>query len=187
MSVLEPLDSIFHPDSYGYRPGRNVDMALSRVCEYMLGGFAWVVDADILDCFENIPHDLLIKVMESVIHDHDLIRLIIRWLSAGNAMKKKLTFARGIPQGAVLSPFLCNLYLSQWDYEISARGIGFVRYADDLLVFGRTEAEARTACLYSAEALSRLWLELNPEKTQVVPCGSHVVFLGQRLPDLYIP
>lgn len=68
---------------------------------------------------------------------------------------------------------------------MSARGFPFVRFADDFLVFARTEAEAHKACRHTAEVLSRLWLDLNPEKTQIVPCGSHVVFLGQRLPDYY--
>lgn len=186
ISVLTPIgERIFHPDSFGYRQERSVEMALTKVWKYLLNGFVWLVDADIQDCFDNIPHDLMIRVLKSITADRDLVRLITRWLKAGNIMKDTSPYNKGIPQGAVLSPFLCNLYLSQWDYEMSARGLYFVRYADDFLVFARSETEARTACLHTSEILNRLWLELNPEKTQLVPCGPHVKFLGKRLPEFY--
>ena len=113
LTVIEPIgEKIFHHDSFGYRPGRTIDMVLSRVREYMLCGLSWVVDADIKSYFDNISHKPLIKILKSLITDREMVALIKRWLDAGTAKRGFLSAPRGIPQGAVLSPFLCNVYLT---------------------------------------------------------------------------
>ena len=185
LNVIEPIgEKVFHPDSFGYRPGRSVEMALRRVREYMMCGMTWVVDADIEACFDNIPHKPLIKALKSLISDGKVVALTKRWLDAGTVRRGFLSKAKGIPQGAVLSPFLCNAYLTRWDNDMAGMNLPFVRFADDFLVFARSRGDAVEAHAYIEKSLGRLELTLNAEKTNVVRCGPHVKFLGRRLPRI---
>jgi RNA-directed DNA polymerase len=185
LTVLTPFgEKMFHPDSFGYRFGHTVEMAFSKVREYMLCGLTWVVDADIESFFDNIPHKPLIKVLKSLIPDREMVALIHRWLAAGTARKGFLCTPTGIPQGAVISPFLCNVYLTSWDNDMAARSLPFVRFADDFLVFSRSRTDAEKAHSYVAKSLKRLGLALNSKKTRVVKCGPNVQFLGRKLPKI---
>lgn len=186
LSVLEPIfESFFHYDSFGYRPGRSIQMALSRVMDYVFGGMTWIVDADILECFDNVSHDLLIRILNSFIPDHCLIQLIKRWIDAGNIVSGEKSRKKGLPQGAVLSPFLCNVYLSWWDYKMHAKGFPFVRFADDFLAFAISEHEAERVCFYAGKTLNDIGLQLHPKKTAVVPFSHDIHFLGQRIINFY--
>ena len=95
-----------------------------------------------------------------------------------------LSAPKGIPQGAVLSPFLCNVYLTSWDNDMSAKNLPFVRSADDFLVFAKCRANAIKAYTYVGKSLKRLGLMLNEQKTRTVQCGPNVHFLGRKLPKL---
>ena len=188
LNVVEPLgERFFHHDSFGYRPGRTIDMALSRVREYMLCGLMWVIDADIKSYFDNIPHKSLIRILQNLIPDKELICLIRRWLDVGAVRRGFLSTAKGIPQGAVLSPFLCNVYLTSWDNEMSARNLPFVRFADDFLVLTASRKEAEHAYAHVEKTLNRMGLELNKKKTRIAPCGPGVKFLGRKLPKFRRP
>lgn len=185
LSVIEPLgEKFFHHDSFGSRPGRNTDMALSRTREYMLCGLTWVVDADIEACFDNISHKPLIRILQKLISDKELISLICRWLDVGAVRRGFLSCARGIPQGSVLSSFLCNVYLTSWDNEMAARNYPFVRYVDDFLVFAKSRDQAVQAHEHVGKILNRLGLRLNSEKTCVTSCSPKVKFLGRKLPNM---
>lgn len=185
LSVIEPIgESFFHQDSYGYRPGRTIDMAISRAREYVLCGMEWVVDADILKYFDNIPHKPMVKLLKQHIPDRDLVNLIVRFLSSGTVRRGFLSSTKGIPQGAVLSPFLCNLYLTEWDRDMASRNLPFVRFADDFLVFAKDRPSAVNAHAYVEKSLARLNLKLNERKTRVARCGPKVKFLGKKLPRL---
>ena len=185
LTVIEPFgEKIFHHDSFGYRPGRTIDMALSRVKEYMLCGMLWVVDADIQSYFDNIPHKPLIKTLKSIITDRKIIALIIRWLDIGTAKRGFLAAPKGIPQGAVLSPLLCNIYLTKWDNAMVTKNLPFVRFADDFLVFAESKVNAIKAHAYVSKSLKRLGLMLNKQKTRVARCGPNIRFLGRKLPKL---
>lgn len=183
LTVLEPLgEKRFHPASFAYRPGRNVEMAVAKAREYVLCGMEWVVDADIKKYFDNISHHLLLKKLKQWSGDRKLVALIKRWLDAGTPRKGFWDRARGIPQGAILSPFLCNIYLNDFDYEITDNNFPLVRFADDFVVFAKTEKDAHQAHGYVSKCLKRIHLELHPEKTRVVPCSPKVKFLGKKLP-----
>ncbi|MDM8523750.1 reverse transcriptase domain-containing protein [Desulfococcaceae bacterium HSG8] len=185
LNVIEDMgERFFHHDSFGYRPGRTIDMALARVRECMLCGLKWVIDADIEACFDNIPHKPLIRIMQSLISDKELVSLIRRWLDVGAVRRGFLATAKGIPQGSVLSPFLCNVYMTSWDNEMAARNLPFVRFADDFLVFSASREDAEKAYSCVDKALKRLGLSLNGKKTRIAPCGPGVRFLGKKLPKL---
>ena len=128
--VLEPrAEKIFHPDSYAYRPGRSVAMALARVRERVRVGQSWLVDADIRTFFDSIPHRELIRVLKRFLRDTSALDLIEKWLVQGAHHTSLLRSRRGISQGAVLSPLFCNLYLNRFDKALSCKNIPFVRFA----------------------------------------------------------
>jgi len=185
LSVITPLgEAVFHENSFGYRRGRNIDMALSKCREFMLCGTQWVVDADIKGFFDNIPHGPLMKKVKALIKDADVCTLIRKWLDSGTHRRGFLSRAKGIPQGSVLSPFLCNLYLNDFDRELSAKNLPFVRFADDFLVFAKTKTDADKARVFVEKCLSRLELELNTQKTRVATAGPGIIFLGKKLPKM---
>ncbi len=183
LSVLEPLgEALFHNDSFGYRPARNTEMAHRRACERIGCGLPWLVDADIRSFFDNIPHRALRKVVRRAVPDRELVALVEAWLAEGPSALGFLGPRRGIAQGAVISPFLCNLYLHEFDAAVAAKSIPFVRFADDFLLFAPDQARARAALKFVERQLQSLGLELHPDKTRVALSHPDVVFLGHKLP-----
>ena len=142
--VIEP---IFEADmlecSFGFRPGRSAHDALQVVVDESWRGRRWVAESDIADCFEAIPHEALMSAIEERIVDRHILKLLRAMLRAGvlenGSVKRSAT---GTPQGGVISPVLCNVYLHRLDRQWARRGTGVLcRYADDLLVMCRTEQE----------------------------------------------
>lgn len=173
--VLEPVvEPIFHPDSYGYRPGRSAIQAVG-VARKRCWAADWVIDLDIKGFFDSIPHEL---VERAVARHTDLpwIRLYVgRWLRAPLQRPDGTREARtkGTPQGGVISPLLANLFL-HYGFDVWMRrqypAIQFERYADDVLVHCRSEVEARTVLAAIRDRLAACGLELHPTKTRIVYC-----------------
>lgn len=183
LSVLEPIgEQLFHNDSYGYRPRRNVEMAHRRACERIQCGLPWLVDADIAKFFDNIPHRPLQKTLKQYIPDRDLLALIDLWLAEGASSLSFLGTRRGVAQGAVISPMLCNFYLHELDVALAGKNIPFVRFADDFLLFAPDERRANEALKFVDQKLKTMGLELHPEKTQVTRSHRRLIFLGLPLP-----
>ena len=183
--VLEPkAEQMFHDSSFAYRPKRGVEQALHKAREHIRCGRDWLVDADIENFFDSIPQALLLKKLKSFVDDAKAMQLITAWLTQGAHHKSLLGKRRGIPQGAVLSPLMCNLYLNDFDQALSHANIPFVRFADDFLLFTDSQQDALAAKQYAKNQLDKLELNLHPVKTSVVQSGPHVIFLGQKLPCL---
>jgi len=181
--VLAPMaESLFYSESYAYRRGRSVDMAVSKAREQVLCGLEWLVDADIKGFFDEIPHRKLRPLLREFIDDRELLALIDRWLETGYSQSSFFGWRRGISQGAILSPLFCNLYLHQMDGLWHKKNIPFVRFADDFLLFCPTEKEAQRALEYTRKQLDGLGLTLHPKKTRLVRSSAKVRFLGKRLP-----
>ena len=173
--VLEPLvEPSFHPDSYGYRPGRSaldaVEVARRRCWET-----DWVIDLDIKAFFDSLDHAL---VERAVAHHTDLpwVRLYIaRWLRAPVQRPDGTLEPRtkGTPQGGVASPLLANLFLHDafdaW-MQREYPGIRFERYADDVLVHCASEPEAQAVLAAIRGRFAQVGLELHPVKTRIVYC-----------------
>ena len=170
----EKLEPIFHPDSYGYRPGRSAHDALA-VARKRCWEQDWVLDLDIRAFFDSVPHDLLLK---AVAHHTDLrwvLLYIERWLKAPMQMPDGTLLARekGTPQGSPISPLLANLFMQYAFDRWMTRdhpGCPFERYADDIVVHCDTEEQARELRAAIAERLGALGLELHPDKTKIVFC-----------------
>jgi RNA-directed DNA polymerase len=174
MLLEEKLEPIFHPDSYGYRPGRSAHDALA-VTRRRCWKQAWVLDLDIRAFFDSVPHDLLLKAVAHHTRERWVLLYIERWLKAPMQMPDGTLVARerGTPQGSPISPLLANVFMTYAFDMWMARehpGTPFERYADDIVVHCDTETQARRLWVEIAKRLKTVGLELHPEKTKVVYC-----------------
>jgi RNA-directed DNA polymerase len=181
VSVIEPiLDHQFHERSFGFRHGRGAHDALRIVEQKLQEGYVYVVDADLKGYFDTIPKEGLMRLLKEHISDTRLLHLIQSFLDQKIMEElREWTPIAGVPQGAVLSPVLSNLYLNPLDHRMADRGFEMVRYADDFVVLCRSESEA-----VSVLALIRDWVEaagltLHPTKTRIVDSRTEsFAFLG---------
>lgn len=183
LMVLEPLaEAFFHPASFGYRPLCTIDMALARLRESVRQGYIWLGDTDIMSCFDTIPQKPVLRLVQLLCDDPILCDLIALWFDTLPVRFRLYGNGIGLPQGLVISPLLCNLYLHDLDMDLEEAGIPFVRYADNLMVMARDEAGAYAALEFAAQSIASLSLELNLEQTAVLKSRSSHRFLGKRLP-----
>lgn len=171
--VLEPIwEARFAEQSYGFRPQRGCKAALRRVVELLEAGHTWVVDADLEQYFDTIPHAGLLAEVERDIADGGVLALLRAYLTQGvmDGLERWQP-ETGTPQGAVISPVLANLYLDPLDHAMAAQGYELVRYADDFVILCRTAAEAGAALAAIRAWLAARGLRLHAEKTRVVDAG----------------
>ena len=173
--AIEPiLDPIFHPDSYGYRPGRSAKQAIA-VTRKRCWQFDWVVEFDIKSAFDQIDHSLLMKAVSSHIREGWILLYIERWLTAPfeTTDGERLPRERGTPQGGVVSPIMMNLFMhytfDAWMKRVNP-SCPFVRYADDAVVHCRTRKQAEEVMRSIALRLADCGLTMHPEKSKVVYC-----------------
>ncbi len=169
-NAIEPIfEKKFTEDSYGFRPGRGSKDALRRVDALLREGYTHVVDADIQSYFDTIGHGALLAEVEGEIADGRVLELLGRYLKQ-QVMEdaKAWTPEAGTPQGAVISPLLANIYLHPVDVALREAGYAMVRYADDLVILCKSEAQARKALVLLEAEMSRRKLTLHPEKTRLV-------------------
>ena len=177
--LSEIYDSKFSENSFGFRPNRSAHDAIMRTLDYLNEGYEWVIDLDIEAYFDTVNHDKLISILREHVNDSTTLHLIRKFLQAGimeNGLVKASTI--GMPQGGPLSPILSNIYLDKFDKELEARGLCFVRYADDSNIFVKSEMAANRVMKSVTSWLERkLFLKVSATKTKVVrPTNSH--FLG---------
>jgi RNA-directed DNA polymerase len=183
-SVIEPIfEADMLPCSFGFRPRRSTHDALQVLIDESWRGARWVAESDVADCFEAIPHSGLMAAIEERISDRHVLKLLRAMVRAG--VMEDAAVRRGIagtPQGGVISPVLCNVYLHRLDRQWAARGHGvLVRYADDLLAICETKRDAENALEALTVILAELGLELKAAKTRIVHLregGEGVDFLG---------
>ena len=181
---LEPeVEPIFHPDSYGYRPGRSALDAVAT-CRQRCWRYDWVIDLDIRSFFDSIPHDRLLEWVSKHTNRRWVVLYVERWLKA-SLQREDVTLVprdRGTPQGSAISPLLANLFLHYAFDSWMAREfptIPFERYADDVVAHCKSEKQARYVLEAIARRMAEVGLELNREKTRIVYCkdsdrkGSH--------------
>lgn len=181
--ALEPIfEGVFSSRSHGFRPGRGCSTALDVVDRAIRSGYSWVVDADIASFFDTVDHEKLLTSLNEEIADGSVLRLIRYILKSGvqlSGVSEIEPTELGTPQGSPLSPLLANVYLHAFDKAITQAGYGLVRYADDFVIFTKSESEAESAVIASREFLAgELGLVLHPEKTRVVSVESGFEFLG---------
>jgi len=168
--VLEPIFEVdFAEHSYGFRPGRGCKDALRQVERLLKAGFTWVVDVDLQRYFDTIDHDRLLDLVNERVSDSSIRTLIGAYLQQRIVDEVQAWVpGEGTPQGAVLSPLLSNIYLNPLDQLMARKGFDMIRYADDMVILCRNQAEAEQAFALVQRWVSEAALTLHPTKTRIV-------------------
>ena len=193
-NALEPeWEARFEPRSYGFRPGRGCQDAISaiyNVCKGPWSARTWVLDADLAAAFDRIDHGHLLAAIGSF----PARGLISGWLKAGvfEAGKGFAPTQEGTPQGGVISPCLLNIALHGLEeaagvrYVTSGKLAGdtrpgspvLIRYADDMVALCHTQQQAEQVKARLAQWLAPRGLAFNEDKTRIVPLTEGFDFLG---------
>lgn len=175
---LEPsVEAIFHPGSFGYRPGRSAHDALVQ-CQSNCIRKAWVLDVDIKGFFDNISHTIMMEQLAQYTQEKWVLMYVERWLQAGVEQEDGSIIARtkGTPQGGVISPLLANIYLhhafDKWMEGTHAQ-CPFERYADDIVIHCDSKEEAERMLEELKARMQEFELTLHPEKTKIVYCKNY--------------
>lgn len=170
VQVLSPIfEQTFSEYSYGFRPNRRCQNAIDRTLELINQGYEWIVDLDLEKFFDNVPHDKLIRIIDNTCQDSDITSLIMKYLKAGVMENGEFIKSEiGTPQGGNLSPLLSNIYLNLLDKELENRHLNFARYADDCVIFVKTEYSANRVMKNIVTFIeTKLHLKVNASKTHV--------------------
>lgn len=168
--VLSPLYELeFSESSYGFRPNRSCHDALGGVQTHINSGYKYVVDLDLERFFDTVNHSRLIELLSRKIKDGRVISLIHKYLLAGVQIGERFEESHaGVPQGGPLSPLLSNIMLNELDKELERRGHPFARYADDCMIFCKSQRAAeRTKESITHFIEHMLYLRVNRDKTKV--------------------
>jgi group II intron reverse transcriptase/maturase len=168
--VLTPIfDPGFSGSSFGFRPGRSAHQAVRAARRCIADGLEWVADIDLDRFFDRVQFDVLMARVARKVDDRKILRLTRSYLEAGVMVDGiRQPTAEGTPQGSPLSPLLSNIMLDDLDRELWGRGHRFVRYADDLRVFVRSERAARRVFESVCGVIERrLKLKVNRDKSSI--------------------
>lgn len=185
LNVLSPLmEEKFLPVSFAYRPNLSYINAVKKIADWRDMGYVWILHTDIFKFFDNIDHDRLLRQIRLYINDPGILCLIKSWISAGLLTSEGLILPqKGIPQGAVLSPLLANIYLHEFDQLISGTDLKLVRYADDFIVLSPNQERIIKAKSEIIIFLDSIGLSVNEEKTQITHFERGFRFLGHGFLD----
>lgn len=182
-AITQVLSPIFEPQfaetSYGFRPKRSAHDALRKCKEYANQGYTYVVDMDLEKFFDTVNQSKMIELLSRTIKDGRVVSLIHKYLMVGAMNKGKFEETElGLVQGGNISPLCSNIMLNELDRELERRGIRFVRYADDMLLFAKTKRSAQRMLEHILPYIEgKLRLKVNREKTVVAYIG-RIKFLG---------
>lgn len=168
--VLQQIwDPTFSEFSYGFRPGRSQHDAVLRAKTYLLSGYRHIVDIDLSKFFDRVNHDRLMSRLATRVQDKRVLKLIRDYLTAGVMADGLVSPSlEGTPQGGPLSPLLSNIVLDELDNELERRGLNFVRYADDAVIYVKSRKSAERVMKSTTMFITkRLRLKVNEEKSAV--------------------
>lgn len=184
--LMELWDYTFSESSYGFRPQRSQQMAIEQARCYVEKGFTHVVDIDLAKFFDRVNHDRLMSRLAQRIADKRVLRLIRAFLTSGILVGDLIEEpGEGTPQGGPLSPLLSNIVLDELDKELEKRGLRFVRYADDCMIYVQTRrAGERVMQSVSRYVVRKLKLAVNEAKSSVTRPWQ-VRYLGFRITRIF--
>jgi RNA-directed DNA polymerase len=172
--LMDRVEKVFHPGSFGYRPGRSALDAVES-CRLRCWRYDWVVEFDLREFFDSVPWDKIVACVEAHTDARWVVLYVKRWLAAGLRLPDGSTAVRslGTPQGSAVSPVLANLFLHYAFDGWMVRefpGCPFERYADDAVIHCGTLAQAREVLSALRSRMAEVGLELHPDKTGIVYC-----------------
>ncbi|ODA69832.1 CRISPR-associated endonuclease Cas1 [Streptomyces sp. AVP053U2] len=182
MEVIdEYVDAVLLPWSYAYRKGLSVKDALHDLTAARDEGARWVVRADIKDCFEQIPRWPAVTRLREVVPDAEICQLIQQLVNRRGVgpAARRIRSGKGLHQGSSLSPVMTNLYLDAFDRDLLRSGHRVLRYSDDFAIPVATHHQGEQVLDLATEALRRLDLELNEDKSRIESFDEGVDFLGK--------
>lgn len=180
MQVLSPMfEPQFSETSYGFRPRRSAQDAIKKSKEYANEGYTYVVDMDLEKFFDVVNQSKMIEIISRTVKDGRVISLVNKYLKAGVVVNRRFEETDiGLAQGGNISPLCSNIMLNELDKELERRGIRFVRYADDMLLFAKCKRSAERILANIIPYIeNKLKLKVNREKTSVSYIG-RIKFLG---------
>lgn len=170
LQVIEPLiDPHFADQSYGYRKGKNAHQAIEQAQRYYEEGFKVAVECDLKSYFDTIHHQRLKAFLEEFVPEEETLKLIWAFLRSGILDRDiYIETTEGAPQGGPLSPLLANVYLNRLDRELERRGHRFIRYADDFVIFVKSERAGQRVFETTVKFVEdKLGLTINHKKSKV--------------------
>ena len=193
-NALEPSwEARFESNSYGFRCGRGCHDAIEQTwLRLRAGRDSWVLDADIKGAFDNISHDYILNTI-GLVPGRELIK---QWLKAGYVEAEMFhPSQQGVPQGGIISPVLANIALDGLEELLAgyrktkpyksgtykSQRYGYIRYADDFLITAETKEDIEAIVPKVVDFLHVRGLELNSDKTNIVPVDQGFNFLGFRV------
>ena len=170
----EKVEPIFHPDSYGYRPGRSPLDAVGA-CRARCWEYDWVIDLDVQKFFDSVSWDLVVKAVAAHTDLPWVLLYVKRWLAAPMQLSDGTLHDRdrGTPQGSAISPVLANLFLHYAFDAWMARNfpdVPFERFADDAVVHCVSQQQAEQVRAAIEDRMVEVGLRLHPDKTKIVYC-----------------
>lgn len=167
--LVHLFDHTFSDNSYGYRPERSVQMAARKAQGFYQQGYHYQINIDLAKFFDTVNHDILMERVARKVKNKGVLKLIGKFLRAGVVVNGRLQpTTKGVPQGSPFSPILSNILLDELDKELEYRGHKFVRYADDLAVFVKSERAGQRVMASVSRYLEReLKVTVNREKSKV--------------------
>ena len=180
--IFEPL---FADGSYGYRPGRSAQDAITKVKEYAEQGYTYAVSLDLSKYFDTLNHNILLNLLREQVKDERVIQLIKRYLKSG-VMENGVVMPteEGSPQGGNLSPLLANVYLNVFDWEYVKRGVPCIRYADDIVLLAKSKRASERlleGAVWFLEGKLKLTVNRDKSRTVSVYAIRNFKFLGFAL------
>lgn len=176
------------PNSYGFRKNRSTHDAITAIRSLLdkKSHSRWILEADIRKCFDKIDHEFLTK-HTPICHPE----VLVQWLKSGVMEEMNFTdTTEGTPQGGIISPLLCNIALNGLEEIIKTNnplrkgispGVHVIRYADDLIITGKSKEILVKNKMILAEFLKERGLELNENKTKITHIKEGFDFLGFNL------
>lgn len=185
LQILHPiLEADFEESSFAYRPNRSYQMAAQKVAHWRDRGYDWILDGDIVHYFDNILHSRLLDEVKERIDLSWILELIESWITVGVLTPEGIWIPeKGIPQGAVISPLLANIYLDDFDEYFEDSSLKLVRYADDFVLLSKEEVSIIKAKEEVEDILEEIGLELHSDKSQITNFSKGLKFLGHTFTE----
>lgn len=182
-SILNAIyESTFLECSYGFRPKRNCHDALKRLHSELFTTYdGAIVEIDIRKCFDKIPHEGILEILNKRINDTKFLQLVAKLLKTPTVKDNEPATIKdiGCPQGSIISPTLCNIYLhyaiDTWFDGLKGiyinRKSSLIRYCDDMVFIFKYKSEAERFYKVLPKRLNKFGLEMNEAKSSLLVAG----------------